>query len=509
MQMITDYFDIGAQRYPDRICVQSDATRMTYAEVNTASHAVGHALAKLGLDPQHIGLLAPNHPMGFVTMLGILRSGASYVPLNGRDAIDDLIWFMRFVNLSALVIHSDFVNEIPRIREGVPTLKTIIGLDRPLEQSGIAEIIQEHSGKTCEARRDLDDIALIKSSGGTTGRPKAIMQSHRALLTAYRVTAQFAQPEKDMVHLVIAPMTHAAGATAMGLSIYGARHVIAPSTDPAVILELIEKERVTFMFLPPTLLYRLLAHPDAKARDCSSLEYVRYGAAPMSVEKLRQGLSLWGPVFMQGYGQAEAPGVVTYMSREDHSREGRHLASAGRPTGACEVALMDEQGNIVGPGEKGEIVVRGELVTPGYYNNPEATAEVRRFGWHHTGDVGLFDQNGYLYIVDRIKDMIISGGFNIYPGEIEQLLWSHPAVQDCAVVGLPDPDWGERVVAVVELKPDQNVSADELIHLCRERFGSTKTPKHVEFWPTLPRSPVGKVLKREVRTQLEQQRDET
>lgn len=502
MQMIIDYFDKGAASHPDRVCIQSDAFRMSYQDVQNASHAIGHALAELDLDPQHVGVLTPNHPLGFVTMLGVLRSGASYVPLNAKDSIEDLIWFMSFVNLSALIVHSTFASEVQRIRDAVPTLKVIIGLDDAVDGLGIVRILQEHAGRTCTVQRNLDDIALIKSSGGTTGRPKAIMQSHRALLAAYRVTAQFAQPEKDMVHLVVAPMTHAAGATALGLSIYGARHVIAPSTDPAVILELIERERVTFMFLPPTLLYRLLAHPDARTRDCSSLEYVRYGAAPMSVEKLREGLALWGPVFMQGYGQAEAPGVVTYMSREDHSREGKHLASAGRPTGACEVALMDEKGNIVGPGERGEIVVRGDLVTPGYYNNPEATAEVRRFGWHHTGDVGMFDQNGYLYIVDRIKDMIISGGFNIYPGEIEQLIWSHPAVQDCAVVGVPDPDWGERVVAVVELKPGQTASPEELIRLCRERFGSTKAPKQVEFWPTLPRSPVGKVLKRDVRTQL-------
>jgi acyl-CoA synthetase (AMP-forming)/AMP-acid ligase II len=250
------------------------------------------------------------------------------------------------------------------------------------------------------------------------------------------------------------------------------------------------------------MIYRLLAHPDARTRDCSSLEYVVYGAAPMSVDKLREGLELWGPVFVQIYGQAEAPGVITFLSREDHTRIGRHLASAGRPTGACEVALMDEHGTIVGAGMRGEIVVRGELVTPGYLDNAEANAQARRFGWHHTGDVGEFDADGYLYIVDRLKDMIISGGFNIYPSEIEQFLWSHPAVQECAVVGVPDGEWGERVVAVVELKEGASASAAELIELCKQRLGSVKAPKQVEFWNTLPRSPVGKVLKKDVRERL-------
>jgi acyl-CoA synthetase (AMP-forming)/AMP-acid ligase II len=225
------------------------------------------------------------------------------------------------------------------------------------------------------------------------------------------------------------------------------------------------------------------------------------------VDKLKEGLALWGPVFMQIYGQAEVPGLITCLSRRDHDIRGkpedsRHLASAGRPTGACEVALMDDDGNIVGPGERGEIVARGELVTPGYFDNPEATAAARAFGWHHTGDIGVFDENGYLYLVDRKKDMIISGGFNIYPSEIEQLIWSHPAVQDCAVVGTPDPDWGERVTAIVELKPGATATAEEIMAMCKARFGGTKAPKHVEFWPTLPRSPVGKVLKKDVRSRL-------
>ncbi|HEX6017768.1 MAG TPA: AMP-binding protein [Burkholderiaceae bacterium] len=506
--MIIDQFDAGVAKHPQRVCVQSDAVRMTYVEVADASHALAHALAERGLARAHIGILCPNDPVGYVTMLGIVRAGAAYVPLNARDAIEDLIWFMAFVELSALVVDRRFLPEVERIRGGVPTLREVIVLDG--EGGGLPSVtawMREHAGARVETRGDLDDIALIKSSGGTTGRPKAIMQSHRALHALYRASNRFCPPAKEPVHLVVAPLTHAAGATAIGLSPFGTRNVIAPSADPAVVLALIERERVTHVFLPPTMIYRLLAHPDARTRDCSSLEYLIYGAAPMSVDKLREGLALWGPVFMQIYGQAEVPGMITCLSRHDHDIRGnpsdtRHLASAGRPTGACEVALMDDDGRFVDVGERGEIVARGELVTPGYFNNPEATAEARAHGWHHTGDIGVFDGNGFLYIVDRKKDMIISGGFNVYPSEIEQLIWSHPAVQDCAVVGVPDADWGERVTAIVELKPGSTASADEIIALCRARLGGTKAPKHVEFWPTLPRSPVGKVLKKDVRTVL-------
>ncbi|MCZ4583449.1 class I adenylate-forming enzyme family protein [Rhodococcus opacus] len=506
--MITDYFDAGAARYPDRTFLQSDTLRLSYRDVVDASHAIAHGLTREGLASSRIGILSPNHPDGFVAMLGILRAGATYVPLNARDQIEDLIWFMRFTKMSALVYHEQYLPHIDRIRSEVPTLTACIAFGEHTAPGLSTEAWKrEHSGQTCTTRRDLDDIALIKSSGGTTGRPKAIMQSHRCLLAAYRIANQFTVPAKDPVHLVVAPLTHAAGATAMGLSAFGTRNVIAPSTDPATVLELIERERVTHLFLPPTMIYRILAHPDVHTRDCSSLEYVIYGAAPMSVDKLEEGLKLWGQVFVQFYGQSEAPGVITCLSRQDHylgddSAGAQHLASAGRPTGACEVALMDEGGNFVPAGERGEIVVRGELVCPGYLDNPEANAEAHRFGWHHTGDIGVFDESGYLSVVDRTKDVVISGGFNIYPSEIEQLIWSHPAVQDCAVVGVPDEDWGERLTAVIELKSQSEATAENIMEMCRNRFGSMKTPKQVEFWESLPRSAVGKVLKKDVRAKI-------
>jgi acyl-CoA synthetase (AMP-forming)/AMP-acid ligase II len=507
--MIIDSFDAGASAFPERIFVQGGGLRMSYREAADASHAVAAALAPHVPPGAHVAVLSPNHPMVLPAMLGVMRSGAVFVPLNARDAVEDIAWFAAFCEVAVLVCHTQYAEHLPRLREAIPTLRLVIGLERPLEAGGacIDQWVKDFAGHKVSVRRGLDDTAIIKSSGGTTGRPKAIMQSHRSLLTAYRISNQFMLPRKAPVHLVVAPLTHAAGATMVALARFGARNVIAASADPGVILEAIERERVTHIFLPPTLIYRLLAHPDVATRDASSLEYVLYGAAPMSVDKLREGLARWGQVFVQFYGQAEVPGVITCMSRSDHFVHGdaerdKHLASAGRPSGACEVVLMDEDGRIAPVGERGEIVARGDLVSPGYYNNPEATAEARAFGWHHTGDIGVFDENGFLYVVDRKKDMVISGGFNIYPSEIEQVIWGHPSVQDCAVVGVPDPDWGERLTAVIELKPGCSLSAEDVIEMCRTRFGSLKTPKQVEFWPTLPRSAVGKVLKKDVRSQL-------
>ncbi|TDN58019.1 AMP-binding protein [Paraburkholderia sp. BL10I2N1] len=508
--MIIDSFDAGVRQFPDRICLQSGELRLTYQEIENASHAVAHALLEQGLGSAHIGVLSPNHELALVAMLGIMRAGAVYVPLNARDTIDDIAWFMQFTDVSAMFCHETYLPQMEKIRSGAPALKTVIGLSQAAQPSGptLSAWCEQFSGKRVETiDKNADDVAIIKSSGGTTGKPKAIMQTHRALETAYRISNQFTQPDKDPVHLFVAPFTHAAGATFMALARFGARNVLAPSTDPGELLALIECEKVTHIFLPPTLIYRLLAHPDVKTRDCSSLEYVIYGAAPMSVDKLREGLALWGQVFAQFYGQAEVPGVITCLSRKDHyvsddSSQNRHLGSAGRPSGACEVALMDDNGNIVALGERGEIVAKGDLVSSGYYKNPEATAEVRAFGWHHTGDIGVFDESGYLYIVDRKKDMIISGGFNIYPSEIEQVIFSHPSVQDCAVVGTPDADWGERVTAIVELKRGTTITPEEVFALCKDRLASFKMPKHVEIWETLPRSPIGKVLKKDVRAKF-------
>ena len=507
--MIIDSFDVGAAAFPARVFVQGGDQQLTYQEVADASHAIAAALLPNLPANAHVGILSPNHPMMMLAMLGVIRSGAVYVPLNARDSIEDIAWFAQFTDVSVLICHEQYMPHIERLKRELPALRRVAGFTTSVEPGGpsIAQWMIEFAGSRVDVRREGDDIAIIKSSGGTTGKPKAIMQSHRSLEVMYRIGSQFTLPRKDPVHLIVAPLTHAAGATAMWMARFGTRNVIAPSADPGAILKMIEQEHVTHIFLPPTLIYRLLAHPEARSRDCSSLEYVIYGAAPMAVEKLREGLVLWGQVFMQIYGQAEVPGVITCLSRHDHFVHGdaerdKHLASAGHPSGACEVALLDDAGNVAALGERGEIVVRGDLVSPGYYNNPEATAEARAFGWHHTGDVGVFDENGFLYIVDRKKDMIISGGFNIYPSDIEQVIWSHPAVQDCVVVGMPDADWGERVTAVIELKAGAAVSADEIIEMCRKRFGSLKIPKQVEFWPSLPRSPVGKVLKKDVRAQL-------
>jgi acyl-CoA synthetase (AMP-forming)/AMP-acid ligase II len=274
--------------------------------------------------------------------------------------------------------------------------------------------------------------------------------------------------------------------------------------DPVALLDSIEKYRVTEFFLPPTVIYRLLDMPGIDQRDFSSLRYLMYGAAPMSVEKLKQALALFGPIMLQGYGQSEAPGAISFLRPGDHYVDGKiasdeRLSSCGLPSVFNALAIMDDAGNPLPQGQTGEICVRGEIVMRGYYKDPEKTAQAIVNGWLHTGDVGSLDAEGFLHITDRKRDLIISGGFNVYPGEVEQVLWQHPAVLDCAVIGVPDIQWGEAVKAVVELKPGAVANQQELIAFCKEKLGSVRAPKSVDFVAVLPRSPVGKVLKKDLR----------
>jgi acyl-CoA synthetase (AMP-forming)/AMP-acid ligase II len=287
----------------------------------------------------------------------------------------------------------------------------------------------------------------------------------------------------------------------------GGRVVIMAHSDVGEFLALVQSHRVTHTFLPPTVIYAALAHPDASSTDYSSLQCFWYGAAPMSPTRLREAIELFGPVMAQLFGQSEAPMMISTMAPADHflpdgSVALSRLASAGRPSPLVTVAIMAEDGTLRPSGERGEIVVRGSLVMAGYYRNPAATAEAGAHGWHHTGDIGYLDAENYLFIVDRAKDMIITGGFNVYSAEVENALMQHPAIHEAAVVGLPDEKWGERVTAVVQTVAGHDPEPAEVIAFVKARIGSVKAPKEILVWPDLPRSKVGKVLKAEIRNEL-------
>ncbi|RZL89003.1 MAG: o-succinylbenzoate--CoA ligase [Variovorax sp.] len=507
MQLI-DFFDRGVSLGADAPCLTApDDRSLSYGEVAGLTHRIANGLHAAGVTPEiQVGLLTANHLLTMVAVLGIVRSSGVWLPVNARNSAEENVNILARGGCRFLFIHSSFADQLPAIREAIPELLGVVCIDKPLDDvPGLEAWAAQQSGSPCRSAARPDDVVAIRGTGGTTGLPKGVLVTHR-IYGAMMANWFAAMPVVERpVHLAVAPMTHAAGAVCFMTMSYGGNTVVLPSAEPGSILRAIQTHRVTQLFLPPTVIYKLLAHPELRAHDYRSLQYFIYSAAPMSIDKLREALDVFGPVMVQCYGQAEAPFICTCLTPRDHAdiladpALYPRLASCGRASPFVRVAIMDPQGQLLGPGERGELVVQGDLVMKGYYRDPQKTSETLKDGWLHTGDVGLMDANGYFYIVDRLKDLIVSGGFNISPSEIEQLLWTLPAVSDCAVIGVPDAVWGEAVKAVVELKPGHSLDEDAALALCRERLGSMKAPKSIEVWPQLPRSTVGKVLKREIR----------
>jgi acyl-CoA synthetase (AMP-forming)/AMP-acid ligase II len=516
---LVDFLDKGASLHPgDAPCLAMaggavGSAVMRYTDVQRLSWSVGQALARSGVRPgDKVAVLSGNDPVAFGSVFGISRAGAVWCPVNPRNAAAENRELLGLLDCRCLLFAADFAPLVAKIAPDLPELTTLVCLDRDDVGSLVAGAVgfgQWLAGVGDEPwqAEPVDDVVMIAGTGGTTGKPKGVMLTGRNLETMAALTLMSYPFEGSPVYLALAPLTHAAGVLCFPIMALGGEIVIMAHADLGEFLELIGRHRVTHTYLPPTVIYSLLDHPALAAADFTSLQCLWYGAAPMSAARLEQAIGAFGPVLGQLFGQTEAPMFISALPPKDHLHADGTLAterftSAGRPTPLTTVAIMDETGALLPPGERGEIVVRGPLVMAGYYKNPAATAEASRHGWHHTGDIGYLDLDGYLYIVDRLKDMIITGGFNVYSAEVEQALLAHPAVLDCAVVGLPDDKWGERVTAVIQPLSGQQVSADEICAWVKDRLGSVKTPKQVEIWPDLPRSRIGKILKTEVKSRL-------
>ena len=505
---IIDFFDKGFEAYPDRVFIQDAQVRHSYRQAHQLSHRIAAAMQRAPVPvpvATHVAVYAPNCAIALECVLGIFRAGCVWVPVNARNGVADNAQLLSQLDVRVIFFHSSFAAEVQALQARCPqlTLAVCIDVRDPNVQSLADWLDRVPSDAWVDVPASRNDTAAIFATGGTTGLPKGAVWGHGQFETLIASTLMAMPPKSPPVHLVTAPLTHAAGCFALILSAVGATHIVLGATDPASVLQAIAREKITYLYLPPTLIYMILSHPDIGKHDYSSLEYLMYGAAPMSADKLKESLRVFGPVMSQTYGQMEVPGICTHFSPAQHLVALRdcpeRLLSCGRASALTQVRIMDDVGTFLAPRQVGEIVARGNLVMQGYYKNPQATADASAFGWHHTGDLGFVDEEGFIYIVDRKKDMIISGGFNIYPGEIEQVIWSHPSVQDCAVIGVPDDKWGEAVKAVVELKPGMSATESELLALCKQRLGSLKTPKSLEFWPSLPRTPVGKVRKKDIR----------
>lgn len=509
--MITDFFDRGWRMGDDRTAFAAHDRTYSYRDIGELSYAVAHALLGLDLaDGAKGAVLSGNDPTAWACVMGVWRSGLAWVPMNPANGQDDVRQLLDGFECDVLFFHEQFAPMVAAIRPSLSTVQRYICFGGRGETAGadvitLASFTHEQPTTRPVLQVAPDAVAGIMPTGGTTGLPKGVLNTHRGLTVS--VTQQMLMAwypnDEPVVNLLAAPMTHTAGLAMMPCFARGGTVVVMSRPDPLVLLDTIETHRITELFLPPTVIYRLLDVPGIEQRDFSSLRYLMYGAAPMSVEKLRRAIDVFGPVMFQGYGQTEAPSGIAFLRPEDHFVNGAvaddfRLSAAGRPGPMIRLEILDEDGIILPTGQSGEICLRGDLVMKGYYHAPDLTAETIIDGWLHTGDIGMLDDQGFLHITDRKKDIIISGGFNVYPSQVEQVVWSHPAVQECAVVGLPDDDWGEAVSVFVELSPGAAVAEKELIGYCRERLGGIRTPKRVFIVPHLPRSATGKVLKREL-----------
>jgi fatty-acyl-CoA synthase len=504
---LVDYLDKGASLGPGSPCLTTDGQTRSYAEVRELSFRVSAALAARGVRPgDRVAVLSANDPTAFTCVFGISRAGAVWCPINPRNEASENRELLELFGCTTLIFQERFAPLVAQIRGDLPALTTLVCLDGEIAGTLSWTDFLRVGGQDADLPA-VDDLAMIVGTGGTTGRPKGVELTGANLETMTAITLMSYPFDARPVYLALAPLTHAAGVLCFPVLAKGGEVVVMRTPDIGAFLALIERHRVTHTFLPPTLIYMALAHERLDGTDLSSLRCFWYGAAPMSAARLDEALRRIGPVMAQLFGQTEAPMMISTMAPGDHFHPDgtvatERLASAGRPAPLVTVAIMDEHGVLLPRGATGEIVVRGSLVMRGYHRDPQATAAAAAFGWHHTGDIGYLDADNFLFIVDRAKDMVITGGFNVYSTEVEQTIMQHPAVQDCAVIGLPDDKWGERLTAVLQLRTGATLDPSELTAFVKHRIGSVKTPKQIEIWPDLPRSKVGKILKNDLKAAL-------
>lgn len=493
-----DFFWRAAERWPERIAIDAPDGTTRYDTLAARVSALAAAFVAIDPTPQsRVGICAKNSAEHITALLAVLACGKVWVPLNPKSTRPEIRRIVDATAPSILLLDGDCAG----LLDGAPGER--IHTHGPAGDGAhtVAGLVARHAGASRPAF-SLPDSATqaIKFTGGTTGVPKGVMQPYRAWMANIANQIHAWGFDAHERYIVAAPITHGTSTYIVPILAQGGCHVVLAEAGAEAVRTAFRERGGTVCFMPPTLVYMLMALPGASRDDFPQLRRLIYGGAPMPPEKIREVRAFFGPVLGTTYGQTEAPQILTVMRPEDFEDE-RNWAAVGRTAWFSDVAVMAPDGRLLPTGEVGEVVARGDLLMTGYWRLPEKTAETLVDGWLHTGDRGLIDARGYLYLKDRLKDMVITGGFNVYPVDVENALGQHPAVHECAVFGVPDDKWGETVQAAVQLRPGQQATEAELIAFVRERLGPVQTPKRVHFHDSLPRSPVGKVLKTAVREQ--------
>jgi acyl-CoA synthetase (AMP-forming)/AMP-acid ligase II len=502
-----DFLDYRAREQPDATFAEQSGRRLTYREARDATCRIARMLAGYGLEiGDRVAMLSKNSIEMLLFYYGASRAGVVPVPLNFRLAPPEWAYIVDDARAKMLFAEAAFVDALAPVQGDLPRVerRVVIGGAAAGWESWEAVVGAEAPTDPERPVRPEDDVYQMYTSG-TTGRPKGAILTHAAVAgQLHQALVGIALRDRERV-LIVAPLYHAAAAvTALAAVQSGGTLVVQADFDPAAVIDALSNERIGMVLLVPVMIqFCLMAVPDVRERRYDDLRLIVYGASPIAEQTLRDALEVFKCDFLQGYGMTETTAAVTYLLPQDHRRalagEPQLLLAAGRAMLGTQVRIVDEHDRPVPNGTIGEIVARGPQLMRGYWNLEEASAQALRGGWMHTGDAGIMDEEGYVYVQDRVKDMIVSGGENVYPREVEEVLYQHPGVAEAAVIGVPSEQWGEEVKALVVRKAGSDVTADALVEFCKGRLGGYKRPRSVDFVDALPRNPSGKVLKKELR----------
>ncbi len=493
------------ETFPDNIAMIAGHERLTFREINQQANRLVSGLFDLKLRKgDRIGLLLKNCKEALEVIMALDKGGLVRVPINPRLSPREITYILKDSGARALIFADEAIPSVEEIKAGLPDLQLLISLNKDDRYIYYDDLINSGFPTEPKVKIDDNDISFIPYTSGTTGNPKGAPLTHkRFMMVNAKILMEPISPFKDDIMLHVAPLTAASNSLVLPHFFRGAANAITDGPEIYHFFKTVEKIKATTTLMVPTLINMVLNHPDIDQYDLSSLRLIFYGSAPMPQALIQKAVKKFGPIFAQFYGMAESV-PVSMLYPWEHKlvgtpQEMKRLSSAGRPCMASDMRIVNEKGEDIKPGEVGEIIHKGDHVLSEYWQRPEATAESFKDGWFYSGDMATFDEDEYIYFMDRKKDMIISGGYNIWPSEVENILNQHPAVFEAAVVAVPDEKWGEVVKGVIVLKEGLKTNGEEMIAFCKEHLAGFKAPKSVDFVNTLPKNPAGKILRKEIR----------